>query len=129
MSRSYKEYFPSRYLKAEDLHEAHVTGTIVSCGAELVGQPPKQEERLVLGFKEPYLKPLVMNKVNCEAVAKIAGDDDPESWIGQKITVYASETTFGGKTVPCVRVKAPKKDAPKIASAPAEADAADPIPF
>jgi hypothetical protein len=133
---SYKEQFPSKFLKAEDLGDSHLTGTIVSCAVERVGQGSNQEDRLVLGFRESILKPLVMNKTNCESVEKIAGSEDTEDWIGHRIVLYATETTFGGKTVPCVRIKAPKA-ASKISAAasaaaptsPEAGDLAEGMPF
>lgn len=116
---SWKEQYPSKYLKAADLGDSNLTGTIVACNIERVGQGSNAEDRLVLEFRESSLKPLVLNKTNCEAIEKITGTDDTEAWIGRKVTLYASETTFQGRTVSCVRVKAPKAPSKPLAPVPA----------
>ena len=121
---SWKEQYPSKYLKAADLGDGNITGTITAYKVEVVGQGSNQEDRLVLEFRESVPKPLVMNRTNCEAVEKLAGTDDTEQWIGRKVVLYAAETTFQGKVVPCVRIKAPKpanKPAP-VAAPPADDD-------
>jgi hypothetical protein len=50
---------------------------------------------------------LVLNRTNLKRIVGHHGNDT-DGWIGKKITLYASETDFGGKTVECIRVREKK---------------------
>lgn len=107
----------SEKLKAEDLNGQTVPLTIE--GVEVVdfGEQGKPEPKLVLSFvgKE---KTLVLNRTNAQTIAAQLGSDS-DQWLGHPIKIYPTKTSFGGKTVDCIRVKE---------EAPAEAPAGD-IPF
>lgn len=112
---NYKTAFPSKYLKAEDLGTTRPTGTIISVGLELVGNGADQAQKLVAHFAEAGLKPLVLNKINSETIADLAGDEDYEGWVGARVQLYATTTEFQGKRVPCVRLcAAPARPAQRV---------------
>ena len=59
------------------------------------------------------MKPLVMNRTNMDLITEFLGRK-PSQWIGHQIVLYQDETKLKGKTVPCIRVRAPKsKPSPK----------------
>ena len=106
---SYKTAFPSKYLKAEDLGTTRPIGTIESVDFEEVGTGQKKDRKLVVHFRERTLKPLVLNLINSDTIAEIAGTEDYEEWPETRIVLYATKTEFQGKRVPCVRLEAPPK--------------------
>jgi hypothetical protein len=122
MKRS--ERFPSRYVQAADLKPGGVTVTMNTMRMEEVGQGADKKTKPVLYFKNAS-KAMVLNATNDETIGNLFGDDDRE-WNGQKITLYPTTTTFGGKTVPCIRVRA--VDGDKGAAAAAEEESEDPAP-
>ena len=108
------EAFPGMYLVAADLKDREVKVQINQVREGEVGG----EMKPVMYFvgKE---KGLVMNKTNWNTVTEIAGTDESDEWTGQDVILFATETEFQGKRVPCLRLKADKKvgappKAPKV---------------
>lgn len=97
--------FPSKYLKASDLNDQTVTVKIADVKVEQVGQ--NQDTKPVAYF-EGKKKGLVLNKTNSRKIAQIAGSPETEDWAGVEIAIFPTETEFGGESVECIRVKAPK---------------------
>jgi hypothetical protein len=143
---SYKDAFPSKYLKAEDLGGTRPTATIESVAFEDVGVGVKKDRKLVVQFAERLFKPLVLNRINADTIADIAGTDEIETWTGVRVALYATTTEFQGKRVPCIRLDRPpvartkpRPVAPRaaVSEPPAEREApleepdeyADSIPF
>lgn len=100
--------FDSTYLRWFDLDGKEHTVTIESV---------KQEELTLRGGakkKAPVVrfckakKPLVLNKTNAEKISDLLGTNVTKEWIGKAITLYQTTTNLGGKTTPCIRVKAAK---------------------
>ena len=63
---------------------------------------------------------LVLNKTNAVQIAATLQTPELTAWKGQAITLYADTTTYGGRSVPCIRVRdqqpkphAPAQDAPQ----------------
>ncbi len=77
-------------------------------------------QKVVLTFSGAK-KGLVLNVTNAHRIAINLGSDEMDDWIGKAITIYPTTTEFGGKTVPCIRVK---EEMPEI-----EEDDGDSIPF
>lgn len=98
-----QESFPSKFLKAADLKGRHITVTIERVDMEPVGQGQEMKPVIYFHGKE---KGMVLNKTNANAIMKITESPVTEEWIGQKITLYPTETSFQGEQVDCVRVKA-----------------------
>jgi|OpeIllAssembly_1097287.scaffolds.fasta_scaffold620973_2 hypothetical protein len=105
--KSYKELFPSTFIKAADLGTNRPIGTIERIEEQTVGQGKDQALKPVAYFNEPRLKPLVLNRINAETVAEIAGTDDLECWPGTRVQLFATKTEFAGKRVDCIRICTP----------------------
>jgi hypothetical protein len=112
---SYKTAFPSKYLKAEDLGATRHLATIQAVSFQDVGTGANQERKLVATFREPGLKPLVLNMINCSSIAEAAGTDEYADWPGTRVLLFAARTEFQGKRVPCVRIDPPPANVKAIA--------------
>jgi hypothetical protein len=102
MKRS--ERFPSRFVQASDLRPEGVAVVMDKVRMEEVGQGSDKKLKPVLSFKNAS-KSMVLNSTNDETIGKLFGDDDRD-WHGEKICLFPTTTTFGNKTVPCIRVRA-----------------------
>ena len=109
--------FPNKYLGAPDLKGKDVHLTIHTLTSESLRTDKGDEQKWVLHFAEMQQRPeserkrLVLNKTNAGFIAKALGETDTESWIGRRITLYATTCQAFGATVDCVRVRttAPKQ--------------------
>jgi hypothetical protein len=121
------EIFPSKYLKASDLKgKAHIV-TIESAPYEaLKNLDGKEMQKIVLHFKNAE-KTLPLNLTNFDAVCDATGCPDTEDWPGQRIELYPTRTTMGGKAVDCIRIRAPSASRPTAAVPPPPAP--DEIPW
>jgi hypothetical protein len=106
---SFRSAFPSKFIKADDLGATRPIGTIASVDFETVGNGANADRKLVVRFDESTLKPLVLNRINCETIAEITGTDDYAQWVGHRIQLFATKTEFQGKRVACIRIAAPPK--------------------
>jgi len=97
-----RQAYPSNYLKADDI-QGDIIVTIKSFKQALLGQGPDAEEKNILHFAE-FEKGFVCNQTNGFIIADLHGDDT-DDWIGKKITLYATEVSFGGKTMMGLRVR------------------------
>ena len=96
--------YRNQWLRAADLAGKCQEFTIADVAEEELGE--EKEVRAVLRFKEtPY--GFVLNRTNAEAIASRYGDETND-WLGQPIWLHPEKTTFGGKTVDCVRARFPK---------------------
>lgn len=102
---SYTTAFPSKYVKAEDL-AGRRTVTVKAVAFEDVGSGANAGRKLVAYFYEAA-KGLVLNKINCDSLAKIAGTDDYERWSGTRAELFPTTTEFNGKRVACIRIDPP----------------------
>jgi len=102
--------FPSKYVRAADLPDGKfITVTIDRVETDNVagnGEPEECKPILFFARKE---KGLVLNKTNANTIAGAYGHET-DDWAGKPVLIYATETQYGGKMVPCVRVKIPKGD-------------------
>ncbi len=117
--------FPSKYLKASDLQGSEPVVTLDHVAFEPVGKD--KEMKAVLYFRGKD-KGLVLNKTNANKITQLLSSGITEEWEGQKIRLYATETTFAGDTVDCVRVKAVGAVKPKPIVVDEDGDDS-PIPF
>ena len=100
---SYKTAFGS-YIKAEDLAGKNVRVSIEAVSMEEIkGGDGKAERKLVAHFAGKD-KGLVLNRTNADSLAEIFGTEDYDQWTGL-VVLYPDMTSFGGKRVPCVRIK------------------------
>src|SRR5215831_7466658 len=101
------EVFPNRYLKAADLKGKACVATIESAPyVTLKGLDGNETKKIVLHFKNAQ-KTLPLNATNFDAVCDATGFPDTEDWPGQRIELYPTKTTMGGKTVDCIRIRRP----------------------
>lgn len=102
--------FDRDYLGAWDLQGRDVTVVIdrVKAG-ELVGQGGRKARKPVVYFRGKE-KGFALNKTNAKAIAAMYGNDTSK-WSGQSITIYPTQTQFGGEQVDCIRVR-PEKPQP-----------------
>jgi hypothetical protein len=77
---------------------------------------------------ERQSKSLVLNSTNYDRIAQATGESDYDKWPGRVVELFATETSFGGKTVPCVGVREHRKPAAAPALPPAD-DTPDDVPF
>ncbi len=99
--------FPSKFLAAADLNGNPVQATISNCVTEEIGL--QKEVRPVIYF-QGCKKGLVLNKTNAGNIVALYGDDS-DGWVGKVIEIYPTTTDFQGKTVDCLRVRAPSGEA------------------
>jgi hypothetical protein len=118
------DVFPSKYLKAPDLKGKACVATIESAPYEtLKGLDGTETKKIVLYFKNAE-KALPLNTTNFDAVCDATGRPDTDDWPGQRIELYPTKTTMGGKLVDCVRIRRPRSSGP----APAAASSPQPPP-
>lgn len=97
------EEFSGSFLKASDLPQPKVF-TISGC----------EKAKLPEGDTKPALRfsgcsqQLVLNKTNAVCLAEWFGDST-EQWTGRQVELYATQTHFGGRMVPCIRVRLPQQ--------------------
>jgi hypothetical protein len=121
--------FPKRFLSAADLKGKTVRLTIErEYTEELQGADGDKKLKSILSFAGTD-KELVLNVTNFDAICDATGEYDTENWAGKKIELYPTQTRLGGKTVDCIRVRAPEQAAMKLASpAPTPAPSPEPAP-
>lgn len=84
------------------------TLTIKEVRREIVKSQNGDEECTVAHFVENE-KPLILNKTNCDAIAKLWGTPYIEDWTGKRITLKVKKISAFGEMVDAVRVS---KDRP-----------------
>lgn len=120
---NWKDSIPSNYLKASDFPTPKLF-TISKFTEEKIGD----DVRPVVWFNEDQ-HGLVLNQTNGNTIESIAETPETDAWHNVAVVLFAAETDFKGKRVPCIRVRAPKAGAklPEKVQAPAEDDAS--LPF
>lgn len=116
----WKKMFNPDYIGAYELDEGQeLVLTIKSVQPEMVtGDKGRKEELLVARFAE-NVKPMILNKTNCKMIQKLYRTPDIEKWVGKKIQLYATTTSFGGEVVECLRIrdKVPVTETPVMCEA------------
>jgi hypothetical protein len=98
------KYSKSAYLKASDLTQARTKVRIHHATEESVGTPA--EEKVVVTYTTPMLKPHIMNKTNLEALVETFGPDET-TWAGKVIVLVKTTAMFNGKRVDAIRLEFP----------------------
>jgi hypothetical protein len=96
--------FPSRYLKAADLHDKHVKTTMSHVMLEEIANKDGAEMLPILYFNG-VPKGMVLNKTNAKAISSIY-TDETDAWRGMPIVLFPAMVAFGAETVEAIRVKA-----------------------
>lgn len=94
------ELCPPPHLEAADL-DGDTTVTIKDVEFAEVGE--EKETKGVVWFEE-FPRSMVLNRTNTKRLIGLHGGET-DDWVGKKVTLYPSETEFGGRTVPCLRVR------------------------
>lgn len=99
----------SRFLKQQDVGEGLLV-TIAGVDQGNVNAEGAEEQLKWLMHFEELEKPLVLNSVNGQLLAKITGSEESEGWIGKKVVLYNDpNVSFAGKLTGGIRIRAPKK--------------------
>lgn len=117
--------FPSKFLKASDLHGAEPIVTIDKVAFEPVGRSREMKPVVYFVGKE---KGLILNVTNGRKITDLCGSEETDDWAGKKIKLYSTETEFAGETVDCIRVKAAAVVKPSKANGKPKAAPAPPPP-
>lgn len=96
--------FPSKYLKAADLHDKHIKVVMSHVMLEELVNKDGTELCPILYFKG-VPKGMVLNKTNAKAIAQVY-TDETEAWAGMPIVLFPAMVAFGAETVEAIRIKA-----------------------
>lgn len=100
----YRSMFDRDYLGHWDLAGRDVTVTIRDVKAgKLTAQGGRTSKKPVIYF-EGKEKGLACNKSNGKTIAGMYGANT-DDWIGKRITLFPTTTTFGSEVVDCIRVR------------------------
>ncbi len=113
-----RKLYDKAYIYSYDLEGRDVTVTIEKvAGGTLVGTGGTKNKKPVVFFKGTE-KGLALNITNARVIAGMYGGFESDKWLGKKITLYPTTTTFGSQTVECIRIRnvVPKDRAQSIRS-------------
>ena len=97
---SYSDKYGAGYLTAKDFAEPR-TLVIESAAVETIDG----ESKLVMRFVGESRK-LACNKTNAMVLSTAFGDDE-DALPGRQITLYSTQVTYKGKSVPGIRIRVP----------------------
>ena len=98
----------STYLTRAEV-EPPIIATIKDVSEESVETPSGPEDKWICYFDE-LEKGLVLNWVNSQTIAKIAGSESFDDWPDSQIVLYDDPNVmFGKQTVGGIRVRAPRR--------------------
>jgi hypothetical protein len=116
----FRSLYGKEHLGAWDLtRPATLTIAKVTQGELRTPDSRKVDKRPIVHF-ERTPKTLVLNATNGKTIAAMYGAQ-VEAWTGKRITVFATTTAFGGRTVECIRVQPTKPPAKGGNALPEEA--------
>lgn len=105
---SIDEIYAGKWLKSEQLQGKKHTVTIEAWRvAEFAQDDGSTKKQIALKFSGKSAE-LALNQTNANAIAAALGTRQLNDWIGQHIIIYPTTTSFGNKTVPCIRVEDPE---------------------
>jgi hypothetical protein len=102
MGYQVSEAFPSKYLRAADLHGR--TAKVVIDRVEMESVVQNEPAKLVLYFKGKE-KGVVLNKTNALNLSSVWGDDT-DSWIGGPVELFSMKVQFQSNLVDAIRMRA-----------------------
>ncbi len=93
--------------------EEEKIATVQSVGLEMVvGPDGKKEECIVARFREPDIKPMILNATNCKIISKMYGTPHIEKWTGRRVQIFVEQVRAFGELVDALRIR-PKE--PQVA--------------
>jgi hypothetical protein len=128
-----QEAFPPRWLQASDFPKPNVLEIVETNQEAVRGNDGRTVMKLALYFRGQR-KALIVNATNFDAISKITGEFDSDNWPGHSIELFANTTEMAGRSMPCIRVRAPGSATKRAAPAKATSDAfisesENPAPF
>lgn len=101
----FRAMFDSEFAGVWDLDGRDRIVTIAKVEAGTVGgqQGREKSKKAILHFRE-FSKPFAANVTNAKTIAGLYGSK-VEAWVGKRITLYGTTTTFGRETVECIRIR------------------------
>lgn len=118
------ECFPSKFLKAADIPAGREVEVVIERA---------EREEVDPGVFKPALyfigkpKGLVLNPTNGYALRDVLGDET-DGWIGKRIVIFATTTTYMGRPVGCLRVRPLANPAPPPVTPSPDPPGADETP-
>jgi hypothetical protein len=91
MTRNKNYFFPSPWLKAEDLPPDGEDYTIVSVDDEIVGRDEKLKP--AVSFQE-IDKRVLLNPTQFDAIARLTGENDVDQWAGMRVKLIGHVITI-----------------------------------
>lgn len=92
-------------LYAFDLDGRDVTITISHVtGGELTGEQGRKTKKPIAHIKGKTKK-FALNATNCTTIEQLYGTADVDKWKDIRVTLFPTTTSFGGKTVECIRIR------------------------
>ncbi len=106
------DFYPSNYLKANDLKGEDVVFTIRDVERIEFDDGTKP----ICQFEEGT-KSLVLNRTNFTSIAKLHGEDT-ETWKGKQISLFGTEVAFRGTPTLAIRVRLTVPEAVEVSEGP-----------
>lgn len=101
----------SNYLAKTDVGDNGLVLTIKGFRNETVKGDDGDEQKIVMYFQEPDVKPMILNRTNSQLVGVVTGASKAGEAIGKKVLVYNDKTiAFGGRITGGLRIKSAKDD-------------------
>jgi hypothetical protein len=127
------DMFRGKFLKAADLNGKPLTVTIEAAQTETLRNERGEEKKTVLYFRG-VRQGLALNLTNWDSVADITNQGDTDDWPGYQVELYPTTTDLRGKTVDCIRIRAPAQrdlptKSPPVAAPLPRNEMDDEIPF
>ena len=113
---SFRDAFPSKWLKAADCHP-RVVLTIKDVGFEDVGTGNDVKRKLVVHFGERP-EGWVLNVTNANLLEGLLGTDDYDRWVGNRVCLASTKVQFKDKIVDAIRVEPLPTRKPRPPAAP-----------
>lgn len=103
----------SKFLKRDDVGRGMLV-TISHVSEENVAKEGAPDEMKWCAHFDETDKPLVLNWTNLQLIARIAKNDDSDTWNGTKVVLFDDpNVSFGGKITGGIRVREAKQQAGK----------------
>lgn len=119
----------SKFLKRDDVGRGMLVTISIVRQENVAKEGAPEELKWCAHFNETE-KPLVLNWINLQTIAKIAGDEDSDNWSGSMIVLYDDpNVSFGGKITGGIRIRAPKQGTTKPQQQAQPEPDDDEIPF
>jgi hypothetical protein len=110
----YRSMFERLYLGSWDLQGRDWVLQISKVVAATLTAPGGRTSKKPVVFFEQTDKGLALNKTNAKTIAAMYGNNTDE-WVGELVTVYPTQTSFGAETVEAIRIRPTK---PKTGAKP-----------